>query len=91
MVYFQTKNPNLGNIWEGLTMEDVGILYGHLVYSLAIWISLWYFGIYFPRFGMLHQEKSGNPVSDATLRKTEVSFTNIGPFDHPTIRLSDLM
>jgi hypothetical protein len=43
-------------------MEDVGILYGHLVYSLAIWISLWYFGIYFPRFGMLHQEKCGNPA-----------------------------
>jgi hypothetical protein len=33
----------------------------------AIWYILWTFGIlcgtlvYFPHFGMLHQEKSGNP------------------------------
>jgi hypothetical protein len=25
MVYFLTKNINLGKIWEGLAMEDVGI------------------------------------------------------------------
>jgi hypothetical protein len=35
--------------------------YGHLVYlPMVIWyIYLWSFGI-FPRFGMLHQEHSGN-------------------------------
>jgi hypothetical protein len=29
MVYFQTKNPNLGKF---LKVEDVGIFYGHLVF-----------------------------------------------------------
>jgi hypothetical protein len=35
-------------------MGDVGIFYGHLVYSTS-----WLFGI----FSKLHQEKSGNPVN----------------------------
>jgi hypothetical protein len=41
-------------------MEDFGNF-------VAIWYILWTFGIfrgymvYFSRFGMLHQEKSGNP------------------------------
>jgi hypothetical protein len=28
-------------------MEDVGILYGHLVYCKAIWYILWAFGIFY--------------------------------------------
>jgi hypothetical protein len=36
MVYFQTKNPNLGKFWEGLAVEAVGIFYGYLVYFTAI-------------------------------------------------------
>jgi hypothetical protein len=38
-------------------MEDVGIFYGHLqqLYFLVI-------RYIFPRFGMLYQEKSGNPA-----------------------------
>jgi hypothetical protein len=44
-------------------MEDVGIFYGHLVYYTSIWHILWPFGMFgiFFRFGMLYQEKSGNP------------------------------
>jgi hypothetical protein len=44
-------------------MEDVGIF-------LAIWFILWQFGIcvghfgIFSRFGILCQEKSGNPISE---------------------------
>jgi hypothetical protein len=30
MAYFQTKNPDLGEL-EGLAMEDIGVFYGHLV------------------------------------------------------------
>jgi hypothetical protein len=30
MVPFQTKNPNLGENWEGLGMENVCIFYGQL-------------------------------------------------------------
>jgi hypothetical protein len=61
MVYFQTKNPNLGKFRSVLQRKmlvnfmDIwsislpfGILYGHLVY--------------FSRFGTLYKEKSGNPV-----------------------------
>jgi hypothetical protein len=48
-------------------MEDVGIFYSHSVNVPAILHILWPFGIFppvlvhFTRFGMLHQEKSGNP------------------------------
>jgi hypothetical protein len=38
-------------------MEDVGIFFYHLAYFTAIWYI-------FPRFDMLNQEKSGNPVLD---------------------------
>jgi hypothetical protein len=31
MVYFQTKNPKLGKFLDVLTIEDVGMFYGHLV------------------------------------------------------------
>jgi hypothetical protein len=41
-------------IWSIFSPFD--IFYGHLVYLGVIWYI-------FPRFGMLHQEKSGNPVS----------------------------
>jgi hypothetical protein len=43
-------------------MEDVGLLYGHLVYFTSIWYSLWTFGIFmviwyiFPRFGIFYHE-----------------------------------
>jgi hypothetical protein len=65
MVCFQTKNPNLGKLWRA--MEDVGIFYGHSVHFTVSCFILWIFGIVmviwhiFPRFGILYQEKSGNP------------------------------
>jgi hypothetical protein len=92
MVNFRTKNRNLGQILEGVAIEDVGIFYGHLayftsvryilwafgifyghlVYFMVIWYILWALGIFF-RFGMLYQEKSGNPaenfVFDTYVRK----------------------
>jgi hypothetical protein len=50
MVYFQTKNPNFGQILKGLEMGDVEIFmtilsilrpnkifYGHLVHFVVIW------------------------------------------------------
>jgi hypothetical protein len=53
-------------------MENVSI-FGHLEYFTAIWynFNLWPFGIvcghlaFFPRFGMMYQEKSGNPAQIA--------------------------
>jgi hypothetical protein len=35
-------------------------VYGNLVYPTAIWYLFWPFGII---FGMLYQEKSGNPAA----------------------------
>jgi hypothetical protein len=49
-------------------MEDVCILNVPLVYFVAIWYIFGSFSIFygnlvhFSRFGMLHQEKSGNPA-----------------------------
>jgi hypothetical protein len=57
---FSTQNPNLGKFWRVLP-------WNMLVYFMDIWSILYLFGIfcgyleYFSRFGMLYQEKSGNP------------------------------
>jgi hypothetical protein len=76
MVYFETKNPTLGKLWKVLQWEM-------LVYLMAIWSILQSFGmfcghlvffivdlVYFSRFGMLCQEKSGNhEVKNCILRR----------------------
>jgi hypothetical protein len=61
MVYFQTKNPNLGKLWRVLQWKM-------LAYFMAIWYNLRPFVIfcgnlvYFPpAFDRLYQEKSGIP------------------------------
>jgi hypothetical protein len=64
---FQTKNCNLGKFWRVLlwkillyfitiwsSLRPLEIFYGHLVYFVVS-------GYIFPRFGILDQEKSGNP------------------------------
>jgi hypothetical protein len=49
-------------------MEDVGILYGPVVYFTVFCYILWTFGavrgylVYFSRFGILYKEISGNPA-----------------------------
>jgi hypothetical protein len=56
-------------------MENLGIFYELLVSFTAIGNILWPFGIfcghlvYFPRFGILYQEKSGNPDACTYLDK----------------------
>jgi hypothetical protein len=64
MVCFQTKNSNWGQFLEVLAMGDDGIFYGQLVHFTVYCYSLWTFGIVhfnISRFGILYQEKSGNP------------------------------
>jgi hypothetical protein len=71
MICFQTKNPNLGKFWKALyVMENAGIFYSHLEYFTVIWyilypfvnvVVIWYI---LPRFGILCQEKSGNPAGN---------------------------
>jgi hypothetical protein len=67
MVLFSNQKSQFGSILEDLAMEGVGIFYDHLSYFTAIWCMFWPFHtiyghlVYFSRFGMLYQEKSGNP------------------------------
>jgi hypothetical protein len=69
MEYFQTKNPNLVKflrVLQGKVLVYILLaIWCHLVYFVAIWYISWLFGILFPRFGMLYQEKSGNPDMQA--------------------------
>jgi hypothetical protein len=46
MAYFFKPEILIWVSLEGLSMEDVGIFYGHLVYITAIWNILWLFGIF---------------------------------------------
>jgi hypothetical protein len=57
-------------------MEVVGIFYDHLVYFVTIWSILRPFGIFFPRFGILHQEKSGNPGREVLIFWREIQTLN---------------
>jgi hypothetical protein len=66
---------------EGLVLEDVGIFYGDLLYFKAIRYIVWSFGIlfddlaHFSRYGMLYQEKSGNPDRDSAFFYTPDLYT----------------
>jgi hypothetical protein len=68
MVYFKTKNPNMGYILGGLGIDNVGIIYGHLVWlwpfgilygRLVYFVVLWYFF----RFGLFGPRKIWQPCS----------------------------
>jgi hypothetical protein len=67
MVYFQTKNTNLGKFWRFLDgkmllyvmaicniLRTFGLFYDNSVHIVFIWYV--FFGL-----GIMHQEKSGNP------------------------------
>jgi hypothetical protein len=71
MVYFHTKNLNLGIQMyfrgplngKGLySLWSFGVFYCHLVYEfygrLVNFVVIWYI---FHQFGLFNQEKSGNP------------------------------
>jgi hypothetical protein len=75
MVYFQTKNQNLGKFlraldWKMLTLfmasrnflKTFGEFYDHLVHFVLILYI-------FSGFGITYQEKSGNPVPRRFSRK----------------------
>jgi hypothetical protein len=55
---FSNQKSQFGKFFEGLAMEDIGIFYGHLVYLTASRHCCGHL-VYF--FGILDQEKSGNP------------------------------
>jgi hypothetical protein len=44
---FSNQKFRFGSILEGLAMEDVDMLFGHLVYFTAIWYIVWPFDIWY--------------------------------------------
>jgi hypothetical protein len=63
---FSNQNPTLGKFCVGLPIEDISALYGHLVYKrivrpFGIFCGFYGHYVYFYGFGLLDQEKSGNP------------------------------
>jgi hypothetical protein len=46
-------------------MENIGIFYDHLVYLVVIWYI-------FHRFGILYQEKYGNPALRSVYTRTVI-------------------
>jgi hypothetical protein len=56
MVYFQTKNPNLGKFWSVLQLKMfVNFMASLSTYFTAIWPILWAFGIFCGHFGIFFQ------------------------------------
>jgi hypothetical protein len=74
---FSNQKSHFGLIFEGLRLENVDIFYGHLEYLRNFWIFydhwvhfviIWY--IFFG-FGIMYQEKSGNPGCEARKKHPE--------------------
>jgi hypothetical protein len=85
MVYFQTKNSNLGKFCRSLPrLENVyigilwpfGIFFGHLGYFMNIWFICVHF-VHFFWFVIMYHEKSGNPGRFAS----KLVFTQVSNFD----------
>jgi hypothetical protein len=68
MVYFQTEVTGLVHFWKAFecyilisfmaiwySLWPFALFYGSLVYFVVIYV------IYYPHFGILYHEKSGNP------------------------------
>jgi hypothetical protein len=72
MVYFQTKNTNLVKFWRmgkcWYILWSFRIFYRHLGYLMTIWYILCSFGTVFSGFGIMYQEKSGNPAVERDIR-----------------------
>jgi hypothetical protein len=73
MVYFQTKNPNLGKFWRALDLQKC-------IHFTDIWDLLRSLGtfcvhlVHFSNFGIMDQEKSGNPGRRRKKRKSIIAF-----------------
>jgi hypothetical protein len=83
MVYFPTKNPNLGKFCRALELKR---LVFSMEYLTDFWYILWLFGnlvaiwYIFRRFGILRQEKSGNPVTIPSESGAFVLGYDVTPF-----------
>jgi hypothetical protein len=53
-----------------------GIFYGYLGYFMTIWYIFVYL-VHFSGFGIMYQEKSGNPAAEIGLRQPLAAFTSL--------------
>jgi hypothetical protein len=64
---FSNQKSQFGNTFQGIRLENVEIFYGRLEHFMNIRDILPTFGtfcvhlVHFSSFGIMHQEKSGNP------------------------------
>jgi hypothetical protein len=81
MVYFQTKNPNLGNFWSALDWNMLvyvmavwniskafGLPFGHLVDFVFIWYILCSFGtfcVHLVHFSSCSRKNLATPTANA--------------------------
>jgi hypothetical protein len=76
MVYFQTKNTNLGKIWRALEWKM--LLHFMTIWNIfwSFWNNLWPFGIvcghlvYFSRFGRVWTKRIWQPWDEAALQSS---------------------
>jgi hypothetical protein len=78
----------MGKYWRVMQWKMlVYYVYGHLVYFMPLWYIVHPFDtflvnlMYFSRFGILHQEKSGNPGLKRRLIEREAAKTDIQVVD----------
>jgi hypothetical protein len=70
---FSNQNPSFGTFWMHFERKIFDTFYDHLVHFVAICFIPWQLGILsgnslkYPHFGILCQEKSGNPGKRAFL------------------------
>jgi hypothetical protein len=76
MVYFQTKNPKLGKFWRTLgwkMLVNFKAIWSTYLLAFGIFYDHWYilcsFGTFF-RFGIMQQDKSGNPSRESNSQLT---------------------
>jgi hypothetical protein len=94
---FSNQTPSFGRFWEPLKWKILIDFYDHLVHFVPICFILWQLGIsyghllYYPDFGTLCKEKSGNPgnSSSAWSLAAKNSFSVQGLFS-TTVHLQSL-
>jgi hypothetical protein len=72
---FSNQKSKVGQILEGLAMENVGQFYVHLVKFTAIWYILWLFGLFFAGSSMLYDAKIWQPCCGLLNGKTKSTLT----------------
>jgi hypothetical protein len=74
----------------GLKLENVDIFYGHLEYFTDIWYIFCSFGTFlfiwniFTGFGIMYQEKSGNPARQTFFNGTKIYVMAVFAIRHKT-------